>query len=154
MKVYDPAALAGAPAGFRSKEWRAKDLPGMAMTIQVSADDCTGRRICVETCPAKDKQLAGHKSLDSLAKPDHLERERENREFFLTLPEIDRALVQPGTVTGSQMLQPLFEFTGKENRFLLTARSNPDEAAELAASEQHDVEERWRLYERLSTRIT
>ncbi len=42
------------------------------------------------------------------------------------------------------------EFTGKENRFLLTARSNPAEAAELAAEEQHDVEERWRLYERLS----
>jgi pyruvate-ferredoxin/flavodoxin oxidoreductase len=112
MKVYDPAALAGAPEGFRSKEWRAKDLPGMAMTIQVSPDDCTGCRICVETCPAKDKQVEGHKSLDSLPKPNHLERERENWEFFLTLPEIDRTLVQPATVKGSQMLQPLFEFSG------------------------------------------
>ena len=112
MKVYDPAELAGAPAGFRSKEWRAKDLPGMAMTIQVSPDDCTGCRICVEVCPAKDKQLAGHKSLDSLPKPEHRDRERENWEFFQTLPEMDRTLVQPGTVKGSQMLQPLFEFSG------------------------------------------
>ncbi len=112
MKVYEPDALAGAPAGFKSKEWRAKDLPGMRMTIQVSPDDCTGCRICVETCPAKDKQNPEHKSLDSLAKPDHAEREREHWEFFLTLPEIDRAKVQPGTVKGSQMLQPLFEFSG------------------------------------------
>ncbi len=112
MKVYEPEALAGAPAGFKSKEWRAKDLPGMRMTIQVSPDDCTGCRICVETCPAKDKQNPEHKSLDSLAKPDHAERQREHWEFFLTLPEIDRAKVQPGTVKGSQMLQPLFEFSG------------------------------------------
>jgi len=112
MKVYDPAELAGAPAGFRSKEWRAKDLPGMAMTIQVSPDDCTGCRICVETCPAKDKHVEGHKSLDSLPKADHLEREREHWDFFLSLPEIDRARVQPATVKGSQMLQPLFEFSG------------------------------------------
>jgi pyruvate-ferredoxin/flavodoxin oxidoreductase len=112
MKVYDPAELAGAPAGFRSKDWRAKDLPGMAMTIQVSPDDCTGCRICVETCPARDKQDPAHKSLDSLAKPDHVERERENWEFFLSLPEIDRTKVQPATVKGSQMLQPLFEFSG------------------------------------------
>ncbi|HVS85405.1 MAG TPA: pyruvate:ferredoxin (flavodoxin) oxidoreductase, partial [Gaiellaceae bacterium] len=112
MKVYDPSELAGAPAGFRSKDWRAKDLPGMAMTIQVSPDDCTGCRICVETCPARDKANSEHKSLDSLAKADHLERERENWEFFLGLPEIDRTTVEPATVKGSQMLQPLFEFSG------------------------------------------
>jgi pyruvate-ferredoxin/flavodoxin oxidoreductase len=112
MKVYDPGELAGAPVGFPSKDWRARDLPGMAMTIQVSPDDCTGCRICVETCPAKDKRLEGHKSLDSLPKADHLERERANWEFFLSLPEIDRTKVQPATVKGSQMLQPLFEFSG------------------------------------------
>jgi pyruvate-ferredoxin/flavodoxin oxidoreductase len=112
MKVYEPAALAGAPAGFRSKDWRAKDLPGMLMTIQVSPDDCTGCRICVETCPAKDKANPEHKSLDSLPKADHRDRERESWDFFLTIPEIDRALVQPATVKGSQMLQPLFEFSG------------------------------------------
>ena len=68
MKVFEPAALEGAPAGFKSKEWRAKDLPGMLMTIQVSPDDCTGCRICIETCPAKDKSEPEHKSLDSLPK--------------------------------------------------------------------------------------
>jgi pyruvate-ferredoxin/flavodoxin oxidoreductase len=112
MKVFDPSALAGAPAGFKSKEWRAKDLPGMQMTIQVSPDDCTGCRICIETCPAKDKHRPDHKSLDSLPKAEHVDAERERWEFFLTLPEMDRAKVQPATVKGSQMLQPLFEFSG------------------------------------------
>ena len=112
MKVYEPEALAGAPDGFRSKDWRAKDLPGMLMTIQVSPDDCTGCGICIDVCPAKDKTNPEHKSLDSLPKLDHLERERESWEFFLGLPEIDRTKVQPATVKGSQMLQPLFEFSG------------------------------------------
>ena len=112
MKVFDPAELDGAPDGFRSKEWRAKDLPGMRMSIQVSPDDCTGCRICVETCPAKDKANPAHKSLDSVPKPDDLEQERANWEFFLSIPEMDRAKVQIATVKGSQMLQPLFEFSG------------------------------------------
>ncbi|HKI91554.1 MAG TPA: pyruvate:ferredoxin (flavodoxin) oxidoreductase, partial [Gaiellaceae bacterium] len=112
MKVVDHAALAGAPEGFRWKEWRGKDLPGMALTIQVSPDDCTGCRICIETCPAHDKQNPEHKSLDAAPKPLELERDRANWEFFLSLPELDRSLVQPGTVKGSQLLQPLFEFSG------------------------------------------
>ncbi len=112
MKVFDPAALDGAPDGFRSKEWRAKDLPGMRMAIQVSPDDCTGCRICVEVCPAKDKTNPAHKSLDALPKPDDLEPGRRDWEFFLSIPEIDRSKVQIATVKGSQMLQPLFEFSG------------------------------------------
>ena len=112
MKVYEPSALAGAPAGFKSKEWKAKDLPGMLMTIQVSPDDCTGCRICIETCPAKDKQHPEHKSLDSLPKSEHVDAERERWEFFIGLPEMDRSKVQAATVKGSQMLQPLFEFSG------------------------------------------
>jgi pyruvate-ferredoxin/flavodoxin oxidoreductase len=112
MKVFDPAALDGAPDGFRSKEWRAKDLPRMRMAIQVSPDDCTGCRICVEVCPAKDKTNPAHKSLDALPKPDDLEPRRKDWEFFLSIPEIDRSKVQIATVKGSQMLQPLFEFSG------------------------------------------
>ena len=112
MKVYEPEALAAAPEGFRSKDWRAKDLPGMLMTIQVSPDDCTGCGICIEVCPAKDKANPEHKSLDSMPKRDHMEQERESWEFFLGLPEIDRTKVRPATVKGSQMLQPLFEFSG------------------------------------------
>jgi len=112
MKVYEPGALDGAPEGFKSKEWRARDLPGMLMTIQVAPDDCTGCGICVETCPAKSKEEVRHKSIDMSPKTEHLARERTWFDFFLDLPQIDRTTVEVGTVKGSQMLEPLFEFSG------------------------------------------
>jgi len=112
MKVFPPEALAGAPEDFLSKEWKARDLPGMLMTIQVAPEDCTGCGICVEICPAHSKEEVRHKSINLEPKTDHLEVERERYEFFLEIPEIDRALVAPGTVKGSQMLQPLFEYSG------------------------------------------
>jgi pyruvate-ferredoxin/flavodoxin oxidoreductase len=112
MKVFAPEALADAPAGFLSKEWKARDLPGMLMTIQVAPEDCTGCGICVETCPAHSKEEVKHKSINLEPKAEHLEIERERYEYFLSIPEIDRALVAPGTVKGSQMLQPLFEYSG------------------------------------------
>ena len=112
MKVFPPDALAGAPEGFLSKDWKARDLPGMLMTIQVAPDDCTGCGICVETCPAHSKEEVRHKSINLEPKSGHLEVERERYDFFLSLPEIDRSLVAPATVKGSQMLQPLFEYSG------------------------------------------
>jgi pyruvate-ferredoxin/flavodoxin oxidoreductase len=112
MKVFSPGALADAPTGFLSKEWKARDLPGMLMTIQVAPEDCTGCGICVETCPAHSKEEVKHKSINLEPKDEHLEVERERYEFFLGIPEIDRALVAPATIKGSQMLQPLFEYSG------------------------------------------
>jgi pyruvate-ferredoxin/flavodoxin oxidoreductase len=112
MKVFPPEALAGAPEGFLAKEWKARDLPGMLMTIQVAPEDCTGCGICVDTCPAHSKEEVRHKSIDMAPKDEHLEVERERYEFFLSIPEIDRALVEPATVKGSQMLEPLFEYSG------------------------------------------
>ena len=112
LKVFAPEALEGAPEGFLSKDWRARDLQGMRMTIQVAPDDCTGCGICVDTCPAHSKEEVRHKSIDMEPKDEHLEVERRRYEFFLSIPEIDRTLVDPATVKGSQMLQPLFEYSG------------------------------------------
>jgi pyruvate-ferredoxin/flavodoxin oxidoreductase len=112
MKVFAPEALAGAPEGFLTKEWKARDLPGMLMTIQVAPEDCTGCGICVETCPAHSKEEVRHKSINLEPKEEHLEVERERYQFFLGIPELDRALVAPATIKGSQMLEPLFEYSG------------------------------------------
>ncbi|MGH3078937.1 MAG: pyruvate:ferredoxin (flavodoxin) oxidoreductase [Gaiellaceae bacterium] len=112
MKVFPPEALEAAPEGFLSKEWKARDLPGMLMTIQVAPEDCTGCGICVETCPAHSKEEVKHKSINLEPKDEHLEVERERYEFFLAIPEIGRELTAPATVKGSQMLQPLFEYSG------------------------------------------
>jgi pyruvate-ferredoxin/flavodoxin oxidoreductase len=84
----------------------------MLMTIQVAPEDCTGCGICVETCPAHSKEEVKHKSINLEPKDDHLDVERERYEFFLGIPEIGRELTAPATVKGSQMLQPLFEYSG------------------------------------------
>jgi pyruvate-ferredoxin/flavodoxin oxidoreductase len=112
LKVFSPEELTGAPDGFLSKEWKGRDLPGMQLTVQVAPDDCTGCGICVETCPAHAKEAVGHRSINLEPKADHLERERERYEFFLSIPELDRTLIEPATVKGSQLLQPLFEYSG------------------------------------------
>jgi pyruvate-ferredoxin/flavodoxin oxidoreductase len=111
MKLFEPDALEGAPGGFKWKEWRGRDFPGMLMTIQVAPDDCTGCGICIDVCPARSKDVARHKSLDPAPKQPLLEQERASFEFFLGIPELDRTRVEIGTIKGSQMLEPLFEFS-------------------------------------------
>jgi pyruvate-ferredoxin/flavodoxin oxidoreductase len=112
MKVYEPSALEGAPATFQHKEWKDREHPGMWMTIQVAPDDCTGCGVCVDMCPAKSKEAVKHKSINMEPKPEHLEVERENFDFFLDIPPIDRSTVKVASIKGSQMLEPLFEFSG------------------------------------------
>ncbi len=112
QKVYDPAYLEKAPAAFKSTEAKFRELPGMKYTIQVAPEDCTGCALCVEACPAKNKTQAGLKAINMAEQPPIREQERVNWEFFLELPEVDRSLISLNTVKNSQLLQPLFEFSG------------------------------------------
>jgi pyruvate-ferredoxin/flavodoxin oxidoreductase len=112
MKVYEPSAVEGAPETFQHKEWKDREHPGMWMTIQVAPDDCTGCGVCVDTCPAKSKEAVKHKSINMEPKLEHLEVERENFDFFLGIPPMDRTTVKVASIKGSQMLEPLFEFSG------------------------------------------
>ena len=112
MKVYEPAVLAGAPEGFQATESKGKEYPGWKMTLQVAPDDCTGCGLCINVCPAKDKEVAKRKAINMEPKLPHLERERAAYDFFLTIPDVDRAKVKVDTIKGSQLLLPLFEFSG------------------------------------------
>ena len=112
MKVFEPSDLAGAPPEFRTIPWSGKEFPGYQMAIQVAPDDCTGCGVCVDVCPARSKQVARHKAINMEAKEGHLLRERSSFDFFLSLPEIDRSKPGIEMVKGSQLLQPLFEFSG------------------------------------------
>jgi pyruvate-ferredoxin/flavodoxin oxidoreductase len=112
MKAYPPEALVGAPAGFVATDWRGKEYPGWKMTVQVAPDDCTGCGLCVDVCPAKSREVAKHRAINMEPKLDHLEKERDNYKFFLSIPDVDRATVKADTVKGSQLLLPLFEYSG------------------------------------------
>lgn len=113
-KVYDKALLADAPEGWKhvdpiGKEWNKETE---AYTLQVSTEDCTGCTLCVEFCPITSKTDPGHKAINMMDKTDIQEQEKENWDYFLTLPEVDRTRVNKNTVKGSQFFQPLFEFSG------------------------------------------
>ncbi len=84
----------------------------MAYTIQVAPEDCTGCALCVEACPAKDKANPSRKAINMAPQPPLRESEAANWEFFFNLPEVDRTLINPSTIKNSQLLQPLFEFSG------------------------------------------
>ena len=112
-KAYDPGELSAAPETFKHMEAKFKELPGLAYTIQVAAEDCTGCALCVEICPAKDKSNPSRKAINMQPQPPLVEAERENWNFFLKLPEVNEQLgLRFNTVKNVQLMQPLFEFSG------------------------------------------
>jgi pyruvate-ferredoxin/flavodoxin oxidoreductase len=111
-KVYDKKFLEKAPATFKYMDSKFKEFPGMAYTVQVAPEDCTGCALCIEACPAKDKTNPARKSINMALQPPLRESEAVNWEFFLGLPEADRTTFSTGTIKNSQLLQPLFEFSG------------------------------------------
>jgi pyruvate-ferredoxin/flavodoxin oxidoreductase len=111
-KVFDPALLEDAPATFLSSDARWREFPDMKYNLSVAPEDCTGCALCVEACPAKDKTQVGRKAINMVDQPPIREQETTNWDFFLSLPEVDRTAINIGTVKNSQLLQPLFEFSG------------------------------------------
>jgi pyruvate-ferredoxin/flavodoxin oxidoreductase len=105
-------ATTSPPDGFPSKDSAASDLEGWRITVQVAPDDCTGCGVCVDVCPAKSKEMVKHKAINMRPKAEHLERERKNWSYFLEIPEIPKAELNPVSVKGSQFARPLFEFSG------------------------------------------
>ncbi len=111
-KVYDEKQLAGAPATFKSVPARWKDMQDRKYTLQVAPEDCTGCTLCVEICPAKSKSEAKHKAINMVEQPPRRESEAANWEFFLKIPETERAALSASQVKDVQLLRPLFEFSG------------------------------------------
>ncbi|GAB4504196.1 MAG: pyruvate:ferredoxin (flavodoxin) oxidoreductase [Anaerolineales bacterium] len=111
-KVYDEKLLKDAPPTFKHTAAKFKEFPGMAYTVQVAPEDCTGCTLCVQVCPVKDKSQVGRKAINMAPQPPLRHEEAKNWDFFLSLPDPDRALVNPTTIKNSQLLRPLFEFSG------------------------------------------
>ena len=93
-------------------DFKDKTLAGMKYSIQIFAEDCTGCQACVEVCPGKDKKDPSRLALMMADQIPLREPERKNAAFFMNLPDVDRTKIKPNTVKGSQLLRPLFEFSG------------------------------------------
>ncbi|MDD5261664.1 MAG: pyruvate:ferredoxin (flavodoxin) oxidoreductase [Methylacidiphilales bacterium] len=111
-KFYPESSLQNAPETFKSAPFRSRERPGNSFTIQIAPEDCTGCRLCVTVCPAKDKSNPKHKALDITPQAPLLKAERVNWDYFLSLPNPDRSILKTSEVKDSQFLEPLFEFSG------------------------------------------
>lgn len=106
-KQIDPKDLGGAPESFATLKSNARNDRDLAYRLQVYVEDCVGCENCVEICPSKVKALKMVPIEEARAAG-----ENQNEEFFEKLPYGVLDGTRRDTIKGSQLLQPLFEFSG------------------------------------------
>lgn len=117
-KVFTLDELAAAPLSFKHEKAKIKGFQDKQYSLQVAPEDCTGCDACFNICPVMEKnaegELNGRKALNMIAPAPVIAAERENFAFFSKLSETHAAEVVGGinNLKGSQLMQPLFEFSG------------------------------------------
>ena len=111
VKGVPQDALDAAPATLKSMPYKGAEAKGGAYVLQVAPEDCTGCTLCMKVCPGKDKADPQRLALAMAPKAPLVDAERENFEFFLGLPELERADIKL-SLKSTQLIQPLFEFSG------------------------------------------
>ncbi|MCK5348123.1 MAG: pyruvate:ferredoxin (flavodoxin) oxidoreductase, partial [Desulfobacula sp.] len=97
--------LAGASEKFITIDGKGKGMEEYQFRIQVNPLDCLGCGNCADICPAKTVAL----EMKPLA--SQIEGQEENYKFSKTIP-FKTDILKRGTVKGSQLYQPLLEFSG------------------------------------------
>jgi len=112
QKVFDIELLKEAPATFKSVDFKGAEYKGKKYSLQVAVEDCTGCGLCVAYCPVKNKTNASLKAINMAPQMPLRETERANWNYFLSIPDMDRRNIKIDSIKGSQLFQPLFEFSG------------------------------------------
>ena len=112
MKVASDEQLAGAPETLKRADYKGKEFAGQKFMLQISPEDCTGCGVCVTACPAKNKENPDLHAINMDHIENHLEVEKANWQFFETLPYVKRTDVVKNLPKTTQLIQPLFEFSG------------------------------------------
>ena len=105
--VMTAEEAANAPEGIKTADMTG--MPGYKFGIQISIMDCTGCGSCANVCPGK----GGNKAL--VMKPIETQTAQQAvYDYAFELPEKPEALekFKPTTIKGSQLKQPLLEFSG------------------------------------------
>ena len=103
--VANEKELAAAPKSFITVEGKGKGLDAFKFRIQVNPLDCQGCGNCADICPAKTTALVMKPLAGQVA------AEKDNHKFSLSIP-FKTDILKRDTVKGSQLYQPLLEFSG------------------------------------------
>ncbi len=104
--VATDSELSGAPQAYNTKPATLKEIKGLHFRIQVYPQDCVGCGSCAHNCPAPGKALV-MKPLET-----QLETQKENLRFAQENVSLKDDLVPKTTVPGTQLQQPLLQFSG------------------------------------------
>jgi len=112
-KVVDEELLKDLPDDFLYTKAKGKTFDKNEMfTIQVAVEDCTGCTLCVEVCPAKNKSQTNLKAINMTPQEPIRENGAKLWEHFTNLPAYDRSKLNHEKAKETQLLEPLFEFSG------------------------------------------
>lgn len=111
-KVVAPEEMENAPSTLSSLEVKARDMKGQRYVLQVAPEDCTGCNLCVEVCPSRDRTNFDIKSINMASRIDNLTVQKTNYEYFIDLPDRDPNTIERIDIRTSQLLTPLFEYSG------------------------------------------
>ena len=114
MSIFDLDSAAEDPAigDLPSTRFTSRELPNHRLTIAVSPLDCTACGLCVAACPVVDPADPTRKPLAMTPIEGRVEAEQARFEAVAALPRVDRAKLRTDTIKGSQLLEPLFTFSG------------------------------------------
>ncbi len=101
--LLTPEEKEHAPGKFETIRPKNKALDGFDFKIQLYPMDCAGCGNCADICPGK--------ALDMVPFEEIAHDEAINNQFSINLPIRD-SLLPKDTITGSQFVKPLFEFSG------------------------------------------
>jgi pyruvate-ferredoxin/flavodoxin oxidoreductase len=114
MKTFDEDALDEAPAAFKSIRLKGRSIDSdQRYTLQIAVDSCTGCGLCVAACPVENNPAKPNlKAINMAPKAPILEQERASWDFFQSLPQRQRGDLTGLRMRETQLMQPLFEFSG------------------------------------------
>jgi len=104
IKAYSDDYLTTSPANFKSiksnePEW---EIGMLNYTVQINPDQCNGCNNCVDACSVKALKIVDKKS--------NIIQEKENWNYFETIPEFDRTKINVNKVSQQQLQEPLFKY--------------------------------------------
>ncbi|OQX94516.1 MAG: pyruvate:ferredoxin (flavodoxin) oxidoreductase [Rickettsiaceae bacterium 4572_127] len=103
-QVADTDELANAPDGFKSMDYKGKELgENKKYVVQTSPADCTGCTLCETVCPTKALAM----------KPmETMKHEQKYFDYSKTIKEVDVSKLNTNMPKHTQLKKPLFEFSG------------------------------------------